>query len=229
MKLNIDESEVLRYLGYKDQHIDDNLKEKIYECKNIISESATPRYVYKQMDFHISSEGVKINDTYIHFPGKDILNHLSNSKKCFIMAATLGLEIEKIIKLYNKKDLTKALILDACATTAIEELCDEVESNIRELVSKNNKYINFRYSPGYGDLPVDTNKHILNLLDAQKTIGLTVTDYNILIPKKSVTAIIGVLEESEERKRSCKDCLNYGSCKFKKLENKETILEPCFK
>ena len=50
--------------------------------------------------------------------------------------------MEKNIKMVEKIDLTKAIILDACATTLVEEICDEVEESIRSNI-ENGKFITY--------------------------------------------------------------------------------------
>jgi cobalamin-dependent methionine synthase I len=107
------------------------------------------------------------------------------------MAVTLGNLVDAKIRYYEKFNLTKALILDACATVIIESACDEIQEEIKKEALKTNKGITYRYSPGYGDFPIDIQKKILDILEAQKKIGLSVTEDSILIPRKSVTAVIG--------------------------------------
>lgn len=60
-------------------------------------------------------------------------------------------------------------------------------------VEKDKLNINWRYSPGYGNLDISIQRELLKSLDAERTIGLTASSHNILIPRKSVTAIIGVI------------------------------------
>ena len=84
------------------------------------------------------------------------------------MAATLGINIEKDIKKYSCTELTKGIIIDSCATTAIEEVCDKVQNEIENNILKNGQYLTFRYSPGYGDLSIEKNTEILTILNGQK-------------------------------------------------------------
>jgi cobalamin-dependent methionine synthase I len=63
-----------------------------------------------------------------------------------------------------------------------------------------------RYSPGYGDLGIENNKGILDVLSAQRNIGLTITDSGIMIPRKSVVAIMGVSELKYNNKGVKKSC-----------------------
>ena len=136
------------------------------------------------------------------------------------MAATLGINIEKDIKKYSCTELTKGIIIDSCATTAIEEVCDRVQNEIENNILKNGQYLTFRYSPGYGDLSIEKNTEILTILNGQKEIGLTITNSGIMIPRKSVIAIIGITDKKvEQDKTSCSTCKNKSKCKFKKGVN----------
>ena len=216
-ELDINKEEVLRYLGYKGQDIDGNLMSTIEECREEIKKVITPRVVYSYKNIALSDEGVEVITTNLVLKGKDIKEHLKNSTECVLMAVTLGNEVEKRTRLYEKTNLTKALILDACATTAVEEVCDIVENSVKEKASLDGMNITFRYSPGYGDLPLDVQNSFLRALEAQKKIGLTVSENNLLFPRKSVTAIIGIVNGGIEKKRkSCKECSNYQNCSFRK-------------
>lgn len=215
--LDINREEVLRYLGYKGQDIDDNMTSIIEECREEIKKVITPRVVCSYKDIKPNNEGIEVITTNLILKGKDIKEHLNNSKECVLMAVTLGNEVEKKTRLYEKINLTKALILDACATTAVEEVCDIVENSIKEKAALTGMDITFRYSPGYGDLPLDVQSNFLRTLDAQKKIGLTVSENHLLFPRKSVTAIIGLVNHGiKKKKKSCKECSNYENCGFRR-------------
>ena len=216
-ELDINKEEVLRYLGYKGQDIDENLTNTIEECREEIKKVITPRVVYSYKNIKSSDDGVEVITTNLILKGNDIKEHLKNSTECVLMAVTLGNEVEKRTRLYEKTNLTKALILDACATTAVEEVCDIVENSVKEKAILSGMNITFRYSPGYGDLPLDVQNSFLRALDAQKKIGLTVSENNLLFPRKSVTAIIGIVNSGiEKKKKSCKECSNYENCSFRR-------------
>ncbi|MCE5222370.1 MAG: methionine synthase [Clostridium sp.] len=218
-ELEINKEEVLRYLGYKGQDIDGNLTNTIEECREEIKKIITPRVVYSYKNIKSSDDGVEVITTNLILKGNDIKEHLKNSTECVLMAVTLGNEIERQTRLYEKTNLTKALILDACATTVVEEVCDIVENSVKEKAILSGMNITFRYSPGYGDLPLDVQNSFLRALEAQKKIGLTVSENNLLFPRKSVTAIIGIVNSGiEKKKKSCKECNNYENCSFKREE-----------
>lgn len=216
-ELKIPKAEVLRYLGYKSQNIDKNLEnlidETIEEGRNLLS----CKYIVASYECDVIDNGVLIKGTNLILKGENIKNHLKYSNEVRLIAVTIGNNIEKRISLYEKSNLTKGIILDSVATTAVEEICDRLEENIKKEAEKKDLSITFRYSPGYGDLPLDVQKDFLNTLNAEKTIGLTVSNHLILFPRKSVTAIIGFIPKKKaNNKRACEVCTNYENCKFRK-------------
>ena len=216
-KLEIPKDEVLRYLGYRSQLIDEKLDElidlTIEESKTLIA----PRFITSRCKVSLVENGVKLLGTSVILTGNDIKEHLKDSKECVLMGVTIGGNIEKRINLYGKTNLTKSLILDSCATTAVEEICDKVEDYIKSEAIGNGEFITIRYSPGYGDLSLDVQKDIINILKSEKTIGLTVSTHNLLMPRKSVTAIIGLIPKNKEvKKKGCEVCKNYENCSFRK-------------
>nr|WP_279381250.1 vitamin B12 dependent-methionine synthase activation domain-containing protein [Clostridium pascui] len=139
---------------------------------------------------------------------------------CAVMAVTLGSNMDTKIRYYEKVSMTRALILDACASVCVEWICDEVQKEIRKEAQRKTLDITYRYSPGYGDFLIDIQPKIINALDAQKNIGLTVTENNILIPRKSVSAVIGFQHKNMKAQHSgCKKCNKFIECQYRKGGN----------
>lgn len=215
-------NEVLRYLGYRNQNLDkvtnDLIEESMEEMRNLIKK----KHIHRSFNIVKGEKELYLKDTNLTLIGKDIKKHLDKSETCILMAVTLGNEVDSKIRYYEKISMTKALILDACATTAIEEISDEICEELEETANKENKTLTSRYSPGYGDLPIDIQKDFLSVLGAQKAIGLTATAHSILIPRKSVTAIVGLMDIkhkqnpnedlSSPKNNSCLTCKNYATC-----------------
>ena len=208
--IKIDKKEVLRYLQYKNQNINEDLSnlinESIEETKKIINPKfVLRRYTIKKINKENGKKQVILENGNLILESNDI------------MATTLGLDIEREIRKLTYTNLTKGVIMDACATTAIEEVCDVVQENIAKNLSSEDRYISYRYSPGYGDLSIDKNIDINNILNTQKEIGLTVTNSGIMIPRKSVVALIGVSDKKAiSTKKSCDYCNNRHNCDYKK-------------
>lgn len=213
----INKNEVLRYLGHKEQEIDSKLNNLIDSCIEETKTLAKPLITYNIFNIEIQNNEVKLLGCDVILSGEDITNHLRNSTKCVVLAASLGIFVDNRIRYFSKIDLTRSLILDSCGTEAVESLCCDAESKIREIAEKEGLEINNRYSPGYGDFPINVQADILKLLNAEKVIGLTCTEHYILLPRKSVTAVIGfVNKEQKIFKEGCKRCNFNINCMYRR-------------
>ena len=220
-RYEINKDEVLRYLGYKGQNIDETLNDLIDVCRREVRSLSDTKYLYEYFNIEHIKEGVKIQNSDIIFTGNDIKEHLKSCNSIAIMAVTAGGNIEKYIKLTEKTNLTKAIVMDACATTLVEEVCDEIEEVINMYARDKKLNITGRYSPGYGDLPLDAQRDVINLVNCSKRIGINLSDHNILFPRKSVTAIVGVgnINQKKHDEVKCIKCNKYDSCTFRREGN----------
>lgn len=218
--LEIPTKEVLRYLGHKNQEIEESLIKTINETRIEARTLIKPKYVLQYYNIKKGNKEILIEGTNLVLEGNSIYKHLEKSCSCALLVATLGNDIEKKTRLYERINLTKAIILDACATTAIEEICDRIEDEVRRDAKEKNLGITFRFSPGYGDLSLNIQKDFIDVLNANKTIGVTVSEHNLLFPRKSVTAIIGITEEERDKPKSkCENCSNFENCIYRREGN----------
>ena len=216
--IQIKKSKVLRYLGYRGQEIDRNIDELINQSIEEIKVKMEAKYIYKIFELD-KKKGLSIKGTDLYLKGESIGRHLENSNSCILMASTLGHRVDKLIRYYEKLNMTKAIVVDSCASVAIEEVCNRINNELEGLMSGKGEFITSRFSPGYGDLTLDIQEKFVNLLNAQRLIGLTTTSSNLLIPRKSVTAIIGIAGKKHEKEKSnCLDCSQYKDCNFREGE-----------
>lgn len=218
--MQIEKQEVLRYLSYKNQNIHSSLDLLIDESILEIKEYLNLRNTFKIFNIERNTNNIKLLNSNILFKGHDIAEHLKNSDVCAILALTIGNIVERKIKYYQKTNLTKAVILDACATVAVESYADEVQKKIEEEAAKLNLGITYRYSPGYGDFNIGIQPFFIKVLEADKKIGLSVTEDNILLPRKSITAVIGFQDKKiVSTHPGCNSCNTREMCKFRKEGN----------
>lgn len=211
----MNKNEVFRYLGYRGQEIDDFTNSEtdamIELCENIVK----TKFIYKIFDVSVKDK-IYLKNSELILDGTDIYNHLKEAKKCAVLACTLGAEAERELLKLSKTNLLRSVIFDAVCTARIEETADECEEKIKEYAKENGYFTNFRYSPGYGDFPLDMQKSLISALEAEKRIGLTVTDNFLMIPRKSVTAVIGLFNiEQQKNEEKCEVCSMRHTCKYK--------------
>ncbi|MGE5676679.1 MAG: hypothetical protein ACM3ZR_01325 [Pseudomonadota bacterium] len=215
----IDKKEVLRYMGYRGQEMDKALLELLDSCIEEVQTVSRKDYIYEVFDIERSGSELCLKGTALSLPGKDIARHLSKSDKCVVMAATLGLETDRRIALYSRTDLTRGIVFDASAGVAIESLCDEVQEEVAAKARTMGLEITQRFSPGYGDLPIDIQGDLTRVLKAYERIGLGVNENSVMIPRKSVTALIGMQKEGcASKEHKCTNCDNK-NCLYRKDED----------
>ena len=78
--------------------------------------------------------------------------------------------VDRLINKYSKISLSKQFFVDAIASSFIESARVEVEN----LLTKN-KVHSTSFSPGYGDLSLEIQPHLLNALNASKLINVTIS------------------------------------------------------
>lgn len=216
----IDRKEALRYMGYRGQKIDDKVEKLLDACIDEITEVSKNSFTYEIFEIERAEDGLLLKGTNLILRGSDISAHLSKSDKCAVMAATLGLEADRRISLYSRTDLAKGLVFDACAASAVESLCDAVQAEIEGKAKAMGFEITSRYSPGYGDFSIDHQRGIARVLKVYERIGISVNENSIMIPRKSVTAVIGFQkDECSVKKHDCRSCKD-SNCIFRKDGNK---------
>ncbi len=217
--MEIRKKEVLRFLGYRGQKMEDDLDRLIDDCIKEIKAISKPLYVYQLFEINHLKEEVKLLDGLFSLKGKSISAHLINSSKVILLAATLGVEVDRKIKAYQYTNMTRAVVLDACGAEAIESVCNEVEEEIEKIAKKEGCSITSRFSPGYGDFSIGFQPKILQQLNAFSKIGLSCTNEHILLPRKSITACIGFTQQTVEKlEKNCKECNTYTYCRYKREE-----------
>lgn len=146
--------------------------------------------------FDIKRDGEKLFVADTELEGKNIKKLLAPCNKCVVMAITVGFELDMKIAALGSASPALSLLADAAASSAVEDACDACcESIESELGVK----LTPRFSPGYGDLPMNIQPALLTLTNARRDLGLTVGSGCMLSPIKSVTAIAGIKEvENDE-------------------------------
>lgn len=206
--------EVLRYMGCPPDRADGALKAQVEDCARQLLGAIRPRWSWRAAGLAFEDGGVRLEGGLL-LPGEDLKAHLSGCDRAAIFCATLGAEVDALIRRAERLDMARALTLDCCASAAVEEVCDQIEAELQEKFPGCS--FPFRYSPGYGDLPLEVQGPLLDLLDAPRRAGLCATSSHLLTPRKSVTAILGVARgEMEQKKRSCLGCPARESCQYRK-------------
>lgn len=207
----LNEKEILLYLGYRGQEYPKDWKEQIKRCEKEVLAAASPRLVWRR----IPVDGAGFQS--LSLTGKDIGELLAGCHEAVLMAVTLGQGIDRLIARKSVNNMADAVIVDACASAAVENTADNFEFDLRREVEAEGAYLTDRFSPGYGDLPLSAQRKLCAALDTERKIGLSLSPSFLMVPGKSVTAVLGISKKPKAlRKRGCETCSLSGDCIYRK-------------
>lgn len=129
----------------------------------------------------------KLDIGFGKFKSETLVKNLQGCKEVFIFAATLGHGVDRLLNRLSLVSPGKYFISDALASSMAESA-----ANLADKLVKGSVSCRPRFSPGFGDLSLDVQPKILNLLNAQKLLGITTNKAHMMSPGKSVTAIMGI-------------------------------------
>lgn len=218
--MNREEKEVLRYLGYRGAPAGEAVRREVASCLGELTEACPGRCVCRRFAVGLGEKLVKVGGLEIQ--SRDLRKHLDGCTEAFLFAATLGAQADRILERYEKTDISLAVVFQAAAAARVESYCDLQQEALAREASGQGLSLRPRYSPGYGDFPIRYQKEILRILEGPKRIGLSMTDSFLLVPTKSVTAVIGLTAD----RTSCHvgKCMECGArcCPFRKEDSDES-------
>ena len=214
-----DMKETARYLGYSkfvspDQDVSELLEKAAREMQAVMKAQAVfeiydlsvvecPRSGCIETTANAGSQGgfdtrlaahsttveLKFADLTLH--SRDLGRNLAGCTKVALVAATIGPQVDTLIRRHSSTNPVYASILQATGAMFIEEVVDLVNTEIKKIAEAQGLKTKPRYSPGYGDVPLEVQKDFFRLLPCTR-IGLTLMDTLIMAPEKSVTAFVGI-------------------------------------
>lgn len=183
------EREILRYLGHKGQEIPDNVEALIAECRQELEEVAVPKAYWRE--YPLTVQGHVLDMGCLQTTSRSLERNLKDCEKVLLFGATLGSQVDVLLHRYGMLQMSKAVVLQAAAVAMLETFCDEKNEELKQTYQKNGWYLRPRFSPGYGDFPLECQRKLIPALELGKRIGVTLTDSLLMMPSKSVTAVIG--------------------------------------
>ncbi len=157
-------------------------------CKKEFAEAAEYKYAYTYVPVTLGDNFV-CNLGFTQVTSKNLYDNLYGCDTAIVLAVTTGIGVDRLLNKLSITSQSKFFITDAIGSAAAETLCDYVDNMLRKGSKQH------RFSPGYGDLSLDVQPEILELLSANKNIGITLNKSLLMTPVKSITAIMGVCDE----------------------------------
>ena len=198
--------EAVRYLGYGKHAVDDQTLRLIADSFGSLRSVGSRKSVYRIFDLE-QEDGETVRFGSLTVKSKSLGKNLRGCDKIVLFGATLGIGVDQLLSRTSKTDMAKTVVLQACAAALLEEYCDECQERIRQEMESEGRYLRPRFSPGYGDFPIECQRDLVRMLDCAKSIGLTLTESCMMAPSKSVTAVIGAGRAAVRcHRQGCESC-----------------------
>ena len=211
--MRLDRAEALRYLAIA--RPDAGSLEAIEPVAAALEQALTPRFTFAAFPVQHTPEGEALLGSGLVLPGEMAKTMLRECSDAVLLLCTLGAGFESRLRAASARDMSQAAMLDACGSAYVEAGCDAAEQAIAARFP--GKFLTDRFSPGYGDLPLALQPRLCAALDSQRRLGVTVTESLLMVPMKTVSAVIGLADAPQSaRVRGYQFCARRGTCEFRK-------------
>lgn len=187
----IPEDEVIRYLGgYRNTEITAEAEELMKSCISEIFDVSGFRSCYVRVPLKINDNDV-INFDFFKTQSHGLAKNIAGCSEAVIFAATIGSGVDRLIRRAELLSPSKLACYQAAGAACVENYCNKLNEKIDSLMMAEGYKGHMRFSPGYGDFLISNQKEIITGLQCTAKIGITLTEKYMMMPSKSVTAVIG--------------------------------------
>jgi len=221
-ELNINPEDLSEFLGFTDGVVPEPFPEIIQEALKDAPQFCEIKGGYKIFDsieVNLKEDTFRIgNQTFL--PSKIVTTHLKNSTYAAIFICTAGSEITNQAKeLTNNGDTLLAYIFDVIGSVAVEKATDRIQNSLKNELQKSEHNISDRYSPGYCEWDVAEQQKLFRLMP-HNFCGVALSKSSLMNPVKSLSGIIGIGTEMEQKGYQCHWCTDK-NCMYGKIKKQK--------
>ena len=217
MTLEVPRKEVFRYLGYQGVEPSPEVAAMVETCVARLQEVATPRTIHQYFPLE------QVDEATLQFAGivvksQSLSKNLQNCQEVCMLAATIGPEVDRLIRQAEVCRMSEAVIYQAAGAALVEEVCDRLNAEICQSAKSRGLSCRPRFSPGYGDFSLEHQRDFIRILNTPKNLGVCLLDSLLMVPSKSVTAVVGLYSgEAQETAEAVHPCGRCGcpDCQFR--------------
>lgn len=207
----LQEKQVYRYMGMSEIPQSGEVRELVEKLKPRFFASVQCKACYMVVPARVADDFVDLSAFSVH--SKHLARNLKGCDHAVLFAATLGMPCEQQRRRAAAVSPAEALVLDAMGSAGIEQFCDQICCDLANCYPA--YYLRPRFSPGYGDFSLDCQEKLLRILDAQRKIGISMSDGHLMIPQKSVTAVVGLSKTGCKKVVPSCECCDLAACEFR--------------
>lgn len=161
----------------------------------------------------VQHERLLLNDG-LQIESKLVVQHLAGSEKVVVILATIGDELEQQISKIWDDNMVYALALDGAGSAAVEALANAACQYFENQAVEEGLQASIPLSPGMVDWSVaEGQPQIFKLLD-KSAEAVQLTSSCIMVPKKSLTMLMGIGAGLKSSGRTCDYCVMRDTCRY---------------
>ena len=143
-----------------------------------------------------------------------LVDQLASAQSVALIVCTIGSRLDERISALMPTDPSYALALDGFGSAAAEALGTAVCHRLEVAAAQQQQCVSVPLNPGMIDWPVEVGQpQIFSLLDTD-AIGVTLNDSAQMIPRKSVSMVVGFAPTPFTAGRACDFCALRNTCRY---------------
>lgn len=215
--LDIDADAVLRGQGAEPGAIRERSPRLAEIAERALEEGNTllkPQALYRELDVEVLRHERLILDSGLTLSGELIAEHFGPAERVVLLLCTVGVDLEAHATEVSKDDIVYGLALDGVGSAAVETLANAACRFFEDQAGELGLQSSIPISPGMLGWPVEKGQpEIFNILDSTE-IDVRLTEYNLMIPRKSLSMVLGFGQTMKTGGRTCDYCAMRDTCNY---------------
>jgi hypothetical protein len=223
-ELGIVNGDIEELLGFEDGIIPDPFPELIESALNIAPSICNIRggfKIFNDKETSIDKQTIRICDQVFN-PSKIVITQFKNASSFALFICTAGAEISQYSKeVQLNGDPLLSFVFDMIGSVTVEKATDKIQKALEEESKKSGLNISDRYSPGYCEWSVAEQQKLFALMP-ENFCGVSLSETSLMSPIKSVSGIIAVGADLEQKGYQCHWCTEK-NCIYGKIKRQKKI------
>ena len=206
-EIEVDRRRVLRSMGYStNRKPSARVGSLVDEHMKTAHQLMEPIYSYIIKDIEAVRRSCVFLDGSIVLESEVIARLMEQCIMVAVFLVTIGNRLEKmVLRLAEDGLVLKSAVLDAIGSVAAETAAECVQGRIGEVARAQELSTSRRFSPGYCDWALRQQKMVFRAMDGN-SIGVRLTRECLMLPRKSISGVIGIGPRDMKNYNPCKTC-----------------------
>ena len=124
--MTADRGDIYRYLGCRDSQPPAELRQMVEDCLAALEKAVAPRRVYRLYPLDEAVEGT-VRFGGLSLESRDLSALLEGCGMVALLGVTLGPQADTLIRRSEKLEMSRAVVLDACASALAEAQAEDCQ------------------------------------------------------------------------------------------------------